>query len=63
MFAALPSVAQPDLGPGEQAAEEAALRVIRGQDIAWLERNPNDRTPAAELLVEWLKKQLEPSGR
>ena len=63
MFAALPSVAQPDLGPGEQAAEEAALGVIRGQDIAWLARNPNDRTPAAELLVEWLKKQIEPSGR
>jgi hypothetical protein len=63
LFAVLPSVAQPDLGPAERAAEEAALRVIQGQDIGWLRRSPNDRTPAAELLVEWLKAQIEPSRR
>jgi lysophospholipase L1-like esterase len=63
LFAVLPSVAQPDLGPGERAAEEAALRVIQGQDIGWLRRNPKDLTPAAELLVEWLKAQIEPSRR
>jgi len=60
LFAVLPSVAQPELGAAGRAAEELAQRVIAGQDIGWLGRKPNDRTPAAELLVEWLKAQTAP---
>ena len=60
LFAVLPSVVQPELGAAGRAAEELAQRVIAGQDIGWLGRKPNDRTPAAELLVEWLKAQTAP---
>ena len=57
-IAILPSVADPVLSPTERAAETTALEVIEGQDIGWLQRAPNDETPAGELLAKWLLSQV-----
>ena len=57
-IAILPSVADPMLSPTERAAETTALEVIEGQDIGWLQRAPNDETPAGELLAKWLLSQV-----
>ncbi len=46
----LPSVAQPDQTPAQLAAEQLAREVILGQDVPWLQRQPRDAAPAAELL-------------
>ena len=46
----LPSVAHPDQGPTQRAAESLALEVILGQDVPWLQRTPGDTTSATELL-------------
>ena len=56
-IAILPSVADPMLSPTERAAETTALEVIEGQDIGWLQRAPNDETPAGELLAKWFLSQ------
>jgi len=51
----LPSVATPDLDPGQRAAEEFARYVVEAQDLPWLERADGDRRPPGELLAEWLR--------
>ena len=63
LFAALPSVAEPELDAAGRTAENLALAVIQGQDVGWLARKPNDNTPAAELLVAWLRSQAEGEKR
>lgn len=57
-IAILPSVLQPELDPGQRAVENLALEVIKGQDISWLQRAPDDTTPVEELLNRWLTSLL-----
>jgi lysophospholipase L1-like esterase len=63
VFAVLPSVADPDLDAAGRTAERLALDVIEGQDVGWLARRPNDRTPAADVLAEWLQAQARGAGK
>jgi lysophospholipase L1-like esterase len=54
----LPSVAQPDQGKSQPAAEQRALDVIQGQDVPYLQRKAGDRAGAAELLDKELAQLL-----
>ncbi|MBM3803802.1 MAG: hypothetical protein FJW26_15985 [Acidimicrobiia bacterium] len=54
----LPSVLQPDLDPGQRAAENLALEAVKGQGICWLQRQPGESAPAEDLLQHWLASLL-----
>ena len=58
----LPSVAQPELDQGQQAAESLALDVVLGQDLPWLQRTPGETRPAAEMLARKIASLLESKG-
>jgi len=53
----LPSVAEVKPTPEQMKVESAALEVIQGQDIGWIERKPGDHKSADKILSRWLKAQ------
>ena len=58
-LAILPSVAEPEPGPGQRRAETLALDVILGHDMPWLQRAPGDDRSASELLARRLESLLD----
>ena len=59
-FAVLPELAQPQLPEADRERAAWALQVVEGQDIPYLTRPEGNRQEAAELLGEWLRRQLRP---
>lgn len=58
--ALMPAVLDPSAQAGDFATgvrEGLTREVLAGQDIGWLDRQPGDTRPAAELLAEWLAAQ------
>lgn len=55
----LPSVAEGELGPDKRLLDERALEAIGGQDIPWLQRQPDDRRSAQVLFSAWVDELLD----
>jgi hypothetical protein len=60
--AALPSMVAAHPDAAHAAREDLARQVLRGKDMAGLERPAGDATPAAELLACHLRRLLEEPG-
>jgi lysophospholipase L1-like esterase len=53
----LPAVAKADLTAEERRKEAFARRMIRAQDLSWIERRAGDESSAEKILTDWLREQ------
>jgi len=58
-FAVPPSVVQPDLNAEQQERDRLARGLIKAQDLAMLDRAPDDDAPLGALLAQWLQTQAQ----
>jgi len=52
-----PSLVDPDHPDAEH--DELIRRLVRAQDLALVDRNPQDQRPVADILVEWFRSQRD----
>ena len=56
----LPSVAEGEMGPDKRRLDERPLEAIGGQDLPWLQPQPDDRRSAQVLFSAWVDTLLDP---